>query len=356
MNFDDARDNLVYRRDLMSRLAALRVLVFGVLVACSGGGDGSDAGPDVVTVTDAGKDVTVDGAIDATIDATTDAADAPLDTASDASTNPTSIQIQAVRTAAGTTPDGGTLSLPIDDAIVTYTKALVGAEPAGFFVQAEQTGPAIFVAVDPQTLTPVPAPGDQVSFTVTGATVTSGVHMVTALTGFTRTAQNVSLATMLRDVSSATDLVSNLNAYESEYVTLVANVKTSFSTSSSGFVQAQIETTALTGTAALNLRLRTPTTVKTSVGVDVSCSVTLTGIVWRFGGVAQPSGWISADFSSLTCSPPKVKTAVATANTSVLVTFDRDISRPRRSRATARSSRSTTASPRPRPRSRRRTR
>jgi hypothetical protein len=69
-----------------------------------------------------------------------------------------------------------------------------------------------------------------------------------------------------------------------------------------------------------------PLTTKASVGVDSSCNVNLVGVMWRLGGVAQPSGWFTADYSSLSCSPPKVKTAVAATATSVIVSFDRDIS------------------------------
>jgi hypothetical protein len=300
------------------------------LVACGDGGSSDDAGPDVVVVSDGaaetGSDATVDasdagdasdGAVDVTSDVAPDVFDSGL-------TNPTSIQIFDVKQAA-TSPDAGALSMPINDAIVTYVTTAIGNDPAGFFVEAEQTGPAIFVAVDPQTLSPVPVPGDQVSFTVTSAAVVTGVHEVLSLTGFTRTAQNVSLAALLRDVGSATDLVTNINAYESEYVTLVANVKTSFAASGPSFVAAQIETTGLTGNAALNLRLRTPQATKTALAVDVNCSVTLTGVMWRFGGVAMPAGWLTADFASLACAPPKVKSALATSDNSVVVTFDRDL-------------------------------
>ena len=289
-----------------------------VLVAagCSGGDDATDAGPDVVTPADGGSDATSDGQPPADAPA-----DSPFDSPWDASSlSATSLEILAVREASGTT-----LSLPIDGAVVTYTKALVGTDPAGFFIQAEQTGPALFVAVDPQTLSPVPVPGDRVSFTVTAATVVTGVHEATALGGFTRTAQNVSLATLLRDVSSASDLVSNLDYYESAYVSIGGDVKSSFGALGSGFVQAQMETTGMTGNAALNLRLRLPTTVKTSLGLDADCTFGLTGILFRYGGVAQPSGWVAGDVSNVVCQPPKVTAAVATALTAVRVTFNRDI-------------------------------
>ncbi len=299
-------------------------LGLAAIVACGDGGTTNDAGPDVIIGNDAGP---IDSGKDATTDAS-DAGDATTDAAPDVFdsglTNPTSIQIFDVKQAAQS-PDAGALSMPINDAIVTYVTPAIGNDLAGFFIEAEQTGPAIFVAVDPQTLTPVPAAGDQVTFTVTSAAVVTGVHEVTALSGFTRTAQNVSLAALLRDVSNATDLVTNIGAYESEYVTLGANVKASFAASGTGFVAAQIETTGLTGNAALNLRLRMPQATKTSVAIDVSCNATLTGVMWRFGGVAMPSGWFTADYASLACSPPKVKSALATSDNSVVVTFDRDV-------------------------------
>src|SRR5450432_3485643 len=89
----------------------------------------------------------------------------------DAGLNSTSLQILAVKNAAPATADGGevpsAVSLPIDHAFVTYVRPAVSTDPAGFFLQAEQTGPAVFVAIDPSTLSTTPAPGDDVSMTVT---------------------------------------------------------------------------------------------------------------------------------------------------------------------------------------------
>ena len=94
------------------------------------------------------------------------------DSGVDGGLNSTSLQILAVKNAAPPLPDGGdeppfTVSLPIDHALVTYVRPAVLPDPAGFFLQAEQTGPAVFVAIDPTTLSTVPAPGDDVSMTVT---------------------------------------------------------------------------------------------------------------------------------------------------------------------------------------------
>lgn len=305
-------------------LLFLALVGVGAAQACDGGGGDNDGGPDVAVET--GGDAKLDAPADATPDATGDAAvDSPADVGPDANLGPTSLEILAVQNAASSSVDAGALSLPIDAATVTYVKPLVGAEPAGFFVQAEQTGPAIFVAVDPQTLNPAPVAGDQVSFTVTAATTVNSLREVTAITSFARNAQNVPLAPLLQDVSNATDLVSNVAGYESEYITLGATIASAFGSVQTGFVQAQAATAGLTGNAALNFRVRLPQALKTSIGLDQSCTVTLTGVMMRFGGVAQASGWVSGDFSNLVCNPPKVTAALATSDTSVLVTFDRDL-------------------------------
>ena len=74
----------------------------------------------------------------------------------------TSQQLAAARAAAD-----GPASLPVAGAVITYLRPTVGADGAGFFVQAEQAGPALFIAVDPGSLNPVAQVGDRVSFTVT---------------------------------------------------------------------------------------------------------------------------------------------------------------------------------------------
>ena len=142
----------------------------------------------------------------------------------DAPMTSASAQITAVRT----TPVGPA-ALRVDGAVVTYVVAATlrtdgtvsPTDPAGFFVQAERTGPALFVAVDPATLTPAPAPGDRVGFTVTRiSSPTPATHWAAEIGGYVRTATGASLGALLQDVSGAGDLVSGLLSYEHELVTL----------------------------------------------------------------------------------------------------------------------------------------
>ena len=318
------------------------------LYACSG--DDTVAPPGV----DAGADAPADVAKDAPKDSP---ADAPKDgnvqdTGTDAGLSPTSAQIQAVRNAANpVVVDGGVdagdastdaatdavvdaapvdagntpVNLPIDNAIVTYVRtAAVGSDPAGFFLQAEQKGPAIFVAIDPATLSPVPVAGDTVSMVVTAVTNVTGVREIVSLTGWTRSAQGTPLAPLLQDVTTATDLVTALDGYESEYLKVSGKVAADFAASGTGFTSAQITTTGLAvANAAFTLRL--PATVQTSVDLAKGCTFALTGTMWRYKTSAEPSGWADGDLSALVCNAPKVASAASTALTTVIVNFDRKI-------------------------------
>jgi hypothetical protein len=157
----------------MRRLGSLAVLVL-VLAACDDDDDEMDAGRDAAAIPDAGP---VDaamrdgggGAMDAGVDGgDVDAGPRP-DAGAIGGGAATSAQIEAVRDAAG-----GPTDLPIDDAIVTYVKADIGDDHPGFFLQAEPTGPAIFVRVDPATLTPPAEPGQVVDLRVTDTTTLQG--------------------------------------------------------------------------------------------------------------------------------------------------------------------------------------
>ncbi len=249
------------------------------------------------------------------------------DSGGDGGLNSTSLQILAVKNAAPATPDGGpvttAVSLPVDHAIVTYVRPAVLPDPAGFFLQAEQTGPAVFVAIDPTTLSTVPAAGDDVSMMVTSVDNLVSLHEILAVTGFTVNSHGNSLTGLLRPVSSATDLVTKLDNYESEYIQLSGFVTEKFG-GSGGSVSAEIVTAAFSSPTS-SLQLRLPPDVQTHFDIQTSCQFSLTGIMWRFGKNAEPSGWANADLTTLTCNAPQVVSAVGATPTSVNVLFDRNI-------------------------------
>ena len=228
-----------------------------------------------------------------------------------------SAQIAAARAAAS-----GSVSLPIHNAYVTFLRPSIGSDPAGFFVQGGPSGPALFVRVDPASLSPAPALGDTVSFTVTTmGTALGGVVQATTIANFARTSQSNPIAGLTQDLSAAADVVSNLAGYESELVAISGAITGAFGAAGSGYQDAALVTAAINDT---NLRVRLPNDLIAAMDLAGGCNVTLSrAVVWRLNATAQISAWSSSDFGAVTCPAPQLVAALALSATSVRLTFDR---------------------------------
>ncbi|MBK8941525.1 MAG: Ig-like domain-containing protein [Polyangiaceae bacterium] len=222
------------------------------------------------------------------------------------------------------TADGGGLTLPVEGALVTYTKPAIGTDPAGFFLQAEQAGPALFVAVDPTTLTPALVVGDEVDLTVTDVATVNGLKQATAITGMSRISQANPIAPLVTDISSATDLVTNLDSYAGRVISFsTAEIDAPFIAAGSPQVAAKLLTVGLDD---VDLRFRLPEAVRAQFDLQQGCLVDVDyGVMWRFNAVAQPSVVNAADIADVACDAPTVVSAIAASQTSVVVTFSRQI-------------------------------
>lgn len=229
------------------------------------------------------------------------------------------VQLIAVRTA----PDGA-VSLPVGRALVTSVKPLVGNDPPGFFVQGGPVGPAVFIRVDPATVTPTPQRGDEVSFTVTGLATAQGRREVTAITGYARQATGRPLLPLVQPVTMTADLVSNLADYEAELITVRGVLATMPVAAGTGYQSTRLDTPAISGNSGLVLRA--PANVFDAVDLVPACAVTAALVpMWRFNAQAQVSPFSGADLQSLDCPAPRVIDAYAVGNNLVRVVFDRRI-------------------------------
>jgi hypothetical protein len=241
--------------------------------------------------------------------------------------------IQSVRNAGDSNPmtDGGvlTMALPVADVFVTYLRPEVAGEtddPPAFFVQADPKGPALLIRVNPSSLSPAPLVGDKVKFTVTSAGKDSGgVHQALTITDWAVESSGNDLSTFVQDLSSATDLVSGINNYESELSKVTGTVNGGFSSSGNGYVQAAFSTAVLVSPSPLP-ELRVPSGVRDSLDLTNGCVITVGPTpMWRFNKLAQPAGWVDGDISVTSCPAPQVLSARATSSTTVVVTFDREL-------------------------------
>ncbi|MEZ4249094.1 MAG: hypothetical protein R3B99_12745 [Polyangiales bacterium] len=288
-----------------------------VMTPDSGMGDaGRDAGRDA-GMTDGGSDAGMDATVD--VDAGTDGGvdddggmddggmdDAGTDGGTDAGMMmvgggaATSAEITTVLAAAD-----DAVTLMINDAVVTYVKPAIDdmEDGAGFFLQAEQTGPALYVGVDPSTLTPAPEVGDVVTLRVTNlATSGGGLRYATSVDMLTVDSSDHSVDFLVQEVS-AVDLVTNLDQYPAELISLVGTIETEFAGAGTGFSAAQI-TTAGVATTTSSLRFRIPQSVLSTLTIGTGCDIDLGPTpLWRFTTTAQPSAWAAADVT-VDCPAP----------------------------------------------------
>lgn len=229
-----------------------------------------------------------------------------------------SLQIQAVRDAA----EDVTLALPIEGAYVTYVRPDTG-DPDGFFVQAEATGPAILVMVNPASLTPPPVVGDQVSFTVTMKDVYGQAEEITALENWAVTSSGNDVAAFIQDLSGASDLLTGIEAYESELATLSGTIAGTFGGSGSGMVAAPFTSAGVT-TVDPNLLVRMPTALRDSLDLTQGCTFTVVAApVWRYNDRTQMTVYYPSDFTGIGCPAPTWVSAFPPAADAVSVAFDR---------------------------------
>jgi hypothetical protein len=219
----------------------------------------------------------------------------------------------------------GTVSLEVHGVTVTYVKPQVGSttnDPAGFTVQSQHTGPALFVAVDPATLTPVPAVGDVVTFTVTTKGTTAMQPRATAIAAFTRTATGTDITPLVQDISAATDLVTALGSYDAELVSVTGTLVGAPGGSGTGFQRFELDTAGVTANPLLQLRM--PATLLTTLAPIAGCGVTVTKATFSQFNTNAEVVVFNASELALTCHP-SVASAVAATPTTVQVTFTRPL-------------------------------
>jgi hypothetical protein len=289
-----------------------------------------DAGDVVEDVGDAG-DVPDDADQDVG-DVTPDAPDAP--DASDASDAPDAPDVPDADP--GVEPDpaadatitdviGGTTDVTIEQVAVTYTKPSFGGDSAGFFIQASQDGPALFVSIDSTTTTPPVNAGDIVTFDVVAVDTDAGGRTeITEIANLEVLDTGYDVSNLVQNVTDATDLVSALDTYSQELVTADVEIVGDFEGAGSGFVGAPVDTTGVTGNE--DLVLRVPTDLQDELGLINGCTLTVgPSPLWRFFGTAQLSIWDVADASNINCPAASVLEVFATDANTVDVRFSRPI-------------------------------
>jgi hypothetical protein len=197
-------------------------------------------------------------------------------------------------------------------------------DPAGFTIQAQQTGPGLFVTVDPATLSPMPAVGDVVDFTITQMGTVHMERRAQAIDSFTRVSQGADVSALATDVSSVADFVTNIGAYDGRLVNVTGTFADAPASSGTGFEKLTLNTAAVTGDT--NFQFRGPATLVEASDFEAACQIQAHAVpVGRYDDEAQIGVYNASDFTITSCPAPAVVSASAVSSTSLVVTFSRHV-------------------------------
>lgn len=287
--------------------------------------DGSPASPD------AG-----DGAI------SSDAGDGmvPSDTGADASRAIDTGPIDASSASARITmvrATSGPLASPIhiDTVQITYVLPPIGDDPGGVFVQSDLEGPALFMAIDPATLSPPPVVGAYGGFSVTATAIVEGQHRVTEIlpgswfSGTTPVGGVVAEPQGLRAIA----VPSQIDELESELTVNELDQVDDFVACGLDHYCARV-TSAGVLAATSNYRFRTTQSLASQLGLGRRCHIVLGEYpdmlaaptpLWRRGSEANPMAVRPGEITGAACPLVRAIAAYATSANAVSVVFDAPI-------------------------------
>jgi hypothetical protein len=221
-------------------------------------------------------------------------------------------QIAAIRSA-----EAGAINVAVGTVMVTVARPEHGRDVAGFFVQANPTGPAIFVAHNPAA-NGIQA-GTLLSFTATECADSYGQRIVTSLTDLVLSGQG-NVGDMLQDVNAAEDLESALSDYEAEYLGADVTLTGGMDFAGNSFSGAPISTAGMPDSGLI---LRLPDTLQTRLQLVEGCSLTIKGPMWRYRDTAQLSAYRREALRNIECPATAMTEALAMSSTEVRLSFSR---------------------------------
>lgn len=105
---------------------------------------------------------------------------------------------------------------------------------------------------------------------------------------------------LVQDVTAATDLDTNLAGYAYELIAVDLTISGSPEPAGTGFTRATVDTSGVSGSTDLQLRL--PATLWDSYPLAAGCSLRVEGTpLWPFDEVAQISAWETDELLDVSC-------------------------------------------------------
>lgn len=149
------------------------------------------------------------------------------------------------------------------------------------------------------------------------------VRSAAGIANLVRHSQGFDVTTLSQDVTTATDLVTGIDNYDSELVDVTGTIAT-FSSSGGGFEKAQLTTTGMAASAMFVVRV--PSALRDAMDMASTCTVTLQDTpVGRFNAETQLAAFTASDVTLAGCPAPTVVSAIGLSATEVEITFSRRV-------------------------------
>jgi hypothetical protein len=215
----------------------------------------------------------------------------------------------------------GAVNILIPQVLVTYVKPASPWETAGFFVQDEQSGPALFVGVDPDLDGARLEVGDRVSFRLLEMSDIYGLPMGTYIDNVVIHGRGESVSPLIQDVTSDQNFSFNSSLYAAELIRMSFVITSDFFSDGSGFAFFEIQPEL-----GFNgwLRLRIPETLQDVVGFEYDCSVQVAPTpLWRYYDETHVLAYEIDEFDDVYCAPARIVAATAVTGTEVRIELNR---------------------------------
>jgi hypothetical protein len=129
-------------------------------------------------------------------------------------------------------------------------------------------------------------------------------------------------ATLLQQLSFVSDLVSNVDNYESEYAQIDGTIDALFAVAGQAWVSAKLASSGVPNDADFQIRM--PITLLRSSGVGLGCQIELPhSPIWRYEDKAQILAMQSSDVQIRQCPAPQITNSFAHNSTRLILSLDR---------------------------------
>ena len=217
----------------------------------------------------------------------------------------------------------GPVNIQIPQVLVTYVKPPAAFEIGGFFVQTEQSGPALFVGVDPNLGGTRLREGDRISFRILEMSDINGLPMASYIDTVVIHGRGESVSPLIQDITDVPDVTFNGYDYAAELVGANVYILENFIADGVGYETAWIMTNAVVDD---DFRLRVSQELQEVARLESDCTLSIAASpLWRYYNESHLLAHELGDLQSVDCPRTRIQAVTAETSTQLRVQLGRGV-------------------------------